>query len=74
MRIWPCVYSNCVCLHERMHVYGCVLYGECVVFVCLWPCLYCDCVCLHGVCMFVNVCACLVVVLCLHVSSAMFVW
>ena len=75
MCLLPCLYGDCVCLHVCMHVCECVwLYGDCVVFVlvsgnvCMvivnvYVCVY----------MFVNVCACMVVVLRLYVSLAMFV-
>ena len=43
--------------------------------MCLWPCLSGDCVWLRA-CMHVcdYVCACVVIVWCLYVSLAMFVW
>ena len=58
-----------------MHVCECVcLNGGCVVFVCVpdHACIVITNVCLD-VCLFVNVCDCLEIVLCLYVSFAMFV-
>ena len=76
MRFWPCSYGNCVCLRGCIHVCGCVcLHCGCVVFVCVSGnvCMVFVRVCV-GVCMFVDVSACMVIVLCLHVSLATFVW
>ena len=59
-----------VCLSMRV-----CLYGGCVVFVRVSGHV---CIVIVGVCVdvyvFVNVCACMVVVSCLDVSLAMFVW
>ena len=51
------------------------VYCGCVVFVCVSGngCIVIVGVC-FGVCMFVDVCACMVNVLCLYVSLAMCVW
>ena len=76
MRLWSCVYGDCVCLRGYMHICECVcLYGACVVFVFVsgHVCIVIVGVCV-GVCMFVNMCACMVLVLCLYVSLPMFVW
>ena len=70
-----CLYGDCVCLHVCMQICECVrLHGDCVVFVCVsgYVCMVLVGVCM-GVCMFVNVCGCIVIVLCLYVSLAMFV-
>ena len=59
-----------------MHVCECVcLYSDFDVFVCVsgHVCMLIVGVCLN-VYMFVSVCACVVVVLCLYVSLAMCVW
>ena len=64
MCLWPCLYGNCECLRVCINVCECVrLYGDCVVFVCVSGHVYIAivCVCI-GVCMFVNVCAGIVVV------------
>ena len=65
----------CVCLRDCMHVCECArLYGECVVFARVSDniCMVIVCVSL-GVRMFVNVCVCIGIVLCLYVSLVMFV-
>ena len=72
MRIWRCLYGDCLCLRGRMHICECAcLYGDCVVFVCVpgHVCMVVVCVCV-GVFMFVNVCVCMVGVLCLYVILA----
>ena len=59
-----------------MHVWVCVrLYDDCVVFACVsgHVCMLIVCACV-GVSTFVNVCACMVVELCLYASPAMFIW
>ena len=70
------VYMVIVCVRGSMHVCECVCsYGGCVVFVNISGNVFMVilglCV---GVCMFANVCACMVVVLCSYVSLVMFVW
>ena len=70
-----CMVIVCV-FHGCPNVCECVcLYGDCVVFVCVsgHVCMVIVGVCM-GVCMLVNVCACMVVVLCLYVCLAMFEW
>ena len=65
-----------VCGRGCMHVCVCVcLYGDRVVFAFAsgHVCMVIVGVCV-GVCMLVNVCGCMVIVLCLYVSPAMFVW
>ena len=72
---WPCLYGECACLRGCMLVCECVcLYGGCVACVCVSDhvCIVIVCVCV-GVCMFVNVRACMVGVLCLYVSPVVFV-
>ena len=60
-------------------VYACLrlcvqLYGDCVVFVCVSGYVYVVIVCVFAaVCMFVDACVCIVDVLCLCASLAMFV-
>ena len=76
MCLRPCLYGDCVYLPDCMHVCACVrLCGDCVVCVCVsgYVCMVVVGVC-EGVCMFVNVRVCMVIVLCLYVSLAMFVW
>ena len=72
MNFCPCLYGGCKCLRVCMDV---VLYGGCVVFVCVsgHVCMVIVGVCL-GICMFVDVCGCMVIVLRLYVYLAMFVW
>ena len=61
---WLYAYLWFMCLHGDCFVFVCVFGNVCVVIVG---------VCM-GVCMFVAVCACVVVILCLYVSLAMFLW
>ena len=59
-----------------MHVCECVcMYCDCVVFVCVSGncCMVVVGVCV-GVCMFVEVCAYIVIVLCWYVPLVMYVW
>ena len=55
---------ECVCLYGVCVVFVCVSGNACILIVGVFP----------GVCMFVSACACMVIVLCLYVSLAMFVW
>ena len=74
--VWLCVYCDCRCLQTCMHVYDKLcLYGGCVAFACVsgHVRMLTVGVCV-GVCMFVNVCDCMVIVLCLYVLLVMFVW
>ena len=60
-----------VCLHACMHVCECMrLYGECVVFVWFSGDVYMVVVCWRGRMHVFILCACMVIVLCLHVSLA----
>ena len=81
-----CVAFVCASGHVWMVIVGvclgvCVFVGVCVLVwwlccVCMsfWPCLHGDCGCLRGCIMCDFVCACIVVVLCLYMSPAMFAW
>ena len=72
---WPCLYDDCVRMYDYMYFCECVIVcWLCCVCMCLWPCRYGDCGCLLGVRRFVNVCVCILCVLCLYVSLAMFEW
>ena len=74
MCLWRCLYGGCWCLRLCMHVCECAcLYGVCVVLVCVscHVCILIVCV-FACVCMFVRVCACVVFVLCLYVSLALY--
>ena len=79
MRLWSCLYKDCVCLR------GAYMFVD----VCVCVCLYCDVVFIResghvcmvivyvcvGACMFVSVCVYIVVVLYLYVFFAdMSVW
>ena len=77
MCLWQCLHCDCVCvcLRRRIHVCDNVcLYDGCVVFVCVpgHVCMAIAGYCVNGF-MFVNACACMVIVLCLYASLAMLV-
>ena len=76
MCLLPCLYCDCVCLRGCTQVCECVcLYVGCVLFV-----YVSGHVCMVNVgarvtvCMFVNVCVCVVFVLRVFVYLEMFVW